>query len=429
MLMALVIVMVMAPHASLATTVPSSIHIVSPYVLTIDGVERIPPVDVGNETHIVCAEEMEPVTTGTLSVFRGWYLDGVLVSTSTCLEIGAGTNITEGTLRAIYETVYLVTIQSNPPVYYSAKWGVGNVTISAPERIVINDTIYVFKEWSFGGVEPEVTIFIASPTTVIAKYSALYPVYIDNKLVGNYPSGHILRIPKVVNHTGTARTVIKSVIVNGGRPEGEDDNYYYVRVTGPMHIITERATEVLVRVVTPSKTTEVWVENGTDYTLNADQAIPISSDERLVFVEWEPLGVSIPTYTVKINGSTTFTAIYKHEYAVVVKTPLGDSKLYVREGRPATIYVPPEFPGLFSSRVLSYFVINGSKKMTPTDPGLLVIPDIRGPTTVSAIYVYTVLWSNVVVVALLIAVIGLLYLLYTREIRVKALCNTGNSKQ
>lgn len=350
-----------------------------------------------------------PIGQGIREVFKFWTVNGEVLSSEPCIDVSE-----TGNYVATYKRQYLIQIDLGPGVESKAFWIDEGETLKydAPMNITLRNTYYYFLGWEGGYVSEGRTIYVpaSQPTNVVAVYVPHYPLYINGSLVGHYPTGYLYLYNAEVMTREKERIIVKDLIVTGGKVS-KTGYGYLISIEGSTHIYPVTEKEYLVTIKSVMGTHVEWVREGEYYTVKAQKSIELDG-EKYVFEGWVgSINTSSPTYSFRVDKPMDIEAKYVRQYKIEIISPTGEKTRYAAEGSTIYIYEPPELPAVVTSRVLEGFLVNG-KEVKPYALGVLKIDNVSEPITVVAIYVNSVMWINIAIIAGMIALFIAGYLLY-----------------
>ncbi|MEM3815313.1 MAG: hypothetical protein QW341_00535 [Candidatus Bathyarchaeia archaeon] len=350
--------------------------------------------------------------------FAFWTHGTEVISNDTSISIIEG-----GQYTAVYVREYLVKVLSDPLLFAESFWveESSKFNAAAPMEIKVDgDVLYRFTMWGgdLTAAANTIEVTVTRPLTLRAVYAPHYPLYIGDKLIGYFEVGRTYYYHGDVEEGENVRRVLENIIVIGGAVIKISQGVFAITVHGRTDAIPVYTTFYKVVVETPPGVSDTWVEEGSSYTLTAPQTIT-AGDTMYSFVKWEgDVSATTPTYTIQVDRPIHAKAVYTKMYKVTVISPTGEKVRWVEEGKTLYIYEAPEFSRIVTSRVLKGFLVNGAMR-EPIAPGVLKLDNVTGPATIIAVYGEQVIWTNIAIIAALLAVITAAYVLASKHYKKK----------
>jgi len=315
--------------------------------LTVDGVSSAGPQSywwVNGSSHGLNVTSPQPVANGSRYVFSGWSDGGAMNRTVT---VEGPLNLT-----ATFTLEHLVELWTSPagrelvldsapaPAPQSNWWADGSthyLSVDSPQ--VVNDTRYLFLNWSDGGARNR-TLVVSGPLNMTANLTTEHllrlatlpdgrdliadgvPVVAPRSFWWLADSDHVLNIssPQVVGDT-------RYVFANWSDGVTADRA---IRMSGPLNLTANFTTEHLVRLTTLPDGRDLtvdgagvtapqsfWWQDGSRHVLNTS-ATQLVGDTRYLFVSWSN-GRAI-NHAIIVAGPLNLTANFNTEHRASVAT-------------------------------------------------------------------------------------------------------------
>ncbi|MEB3787357.1 MAG: hypothetical protein GSR78_01215 [Desulfurococcales archaeon] len=357
--------------------------------------------------------------------FEGWLVNSRLV-TSPCIILKPG-----DVLEPFYDREFLVTVNSKPQGLFTFKswYKGGTINIEVPRVITLKDSKYIL-EYSDNGIlrnstSPDKAVLelaVSSPLSVTLYYKAVYKVVIilehynlDNiEFWAEEGRIKVVDVPSEIQISDKVKLILSGISAANAdvkllTPRGTLE----VKARGPAEVYPLYTKYYLVRYETAAGTTEKWVPEGGQITINAMASQQENAgSQRLIFKQWEGDIESLsPVLTVTVERPLELRAVYQIEWKVTVDSLIGTREYWVPDGGTQIIFVPPELPGVLIGRQLDFYLVNG-QKVEPGPGGFIKVGPVKEPVQVVAVYKSVILWNNVAILAGLLIGVVLIYIAY-----------------
>ncbi|MEM1948398.1 MAG: zinc ribbon domain-containing protein [Candidatus Caldarchaeum sp.] len=374
------------------------------------------PVTVSPGTTVCIAHYVHYITAERRLVFTGWS-DG---TQEPCIKAP------QGGIRANYREEVLIIVNSELDSVRSSFWAVkGERVVLETEKIIYRDGFrYVFVRWSRGEQPFNIinTLVAMEPMIVEAffktevKLDVTAPYQVPVNGSGWYEIGYVATVaaPREINLSSDEKLVFTEWTTVGTYPQviynpasnvatfeirrpavvrAEYDKYYFVNITSPLGIVEQR-----------------WAREDETITLSLPTTIEIDPGRiRLVFERWVgDITAQTPIVKTTVKSPIKAQAMYRVEYRVEVKAPAGATGSgWYRPNATIAVNAPDEIQTtLFLKRVLSHYTGDCGDKCTHASPLILTVDS---PKYVEAVYVLTVDFVSLSVVAAVASALAITY--------------------